>query len=124
LEADQSIVRQKICSNEKVNVINQSRKNMLDTTSIYIKNKLEALGLSQGLLIVFSGNRISQARLAQALSGGSPLRNEDGLVFRRLLGELDELAASSLTPVNWKETERIQEALRIRRDARKVMEEV
>ena len=97
---------------------------MLDTTSIYIKNKLEALGLSQGLLIVFSGNRISQARLAQALSGGSPLRNEDGLVFRRLLGELDELAASSLTPVNWKETERIQEALRIRRDARKVMEEV
>lgn len=89
---------------------------MLDTTSIYIKNKIEELGISQGLLITFSGGRISAARLAQALSGQNPLRNEDGLAFKRLLAELEDLQEEK-PPINWKDTQTVLELLAARREA-------
>lgn len=97
---------------------------MLDTTSIYIRNKIDELGLSQGLLVAFSGGRISQARLAQALSGQSPLRNEDGLAFKLLLRELEELAASSPMPINWKNTEDVLDALKERREINKQLTDI
>ena len=67
---------------------------------------------------------MSKSKLALCLSGQREFTHDEGVRALYCLDELKELAASSQTQPDWKQTERIRAALEQRRQIRKLVSDV
>lgn len=84
---------------------------------------LEQLGCAGNSFAEICG-LISKAELSRCLSGQKSFSPEDTPKLFAALREMQELAASSATPLNWKQTEIVRTALSQRRAVKKLIEDV
>ena len=68
---------------------------------------------------------VGTTRLSEGLTDSvKSFTRSDAARMLAVLGEMKELAKTSPVPPDWKETEKIREALRIQRAARNLIEEI
>jgi hypothetical protein len=92
-------------------------------TESQFRTALEQLGCAGNSFAEICG-LISKAELSRCLSGQKSFSPEDTPKLFAALREMQELAAQSATPLNWKQTQIVRAALNQRRAIRKLIEDV